>query len=37
VGHGADVDLAVLEKVIKLGVDTLRSTAAEKNWPVSAQ
>ena len=33
----ADVDLGVLEKVIKLGVETLRSIAAEKNWPVSAQ
>ena len=33
----ADVDLEVLEKVIKLGVGSLRFLAAEKNWPVSAQ
>ena len=32
----ADIDLDVLEKVIKLGVSTLKKTAAEKNWPVSA-
>jgi hypothetical protein len=31
----ADVDLGVLEKLIKLGVSTLKKTAAEKNWPVS--
>lgn len=31
----ADIDLGVLEKVIKLGVSTLKKTAAEKNWPVS--
>ena len=31
----ADIDLAVLEKLIKLGVSTLKKTAAEKNWPVS--
>src|SRR6185503_19300345 len=30
-----DVDLAVLEKLIKLGVATLKKEAAEKNWPVS--
>ena len=32
----ADIDLGVLEKVIELGVSTLKKTAAEKNWPVSA-
>ncbi len=32
----ADVDLAILEKLIKLGVTTLKKIAAEKNWPVSA-
>ena len=31
----ADIDLSVLEKLIKLGVSTLKKTAAEKNWPVS--
>ena len=31
----ADIDLDVLEKLIKLGVSTLKKTAAEKNWPVS--
>jgi len=32
----ADVDVSVLERVIKLGVKTLEKTAAEKSWPVSA-
>jgi hypothetical protein len=32
----ADIDLGVLEKLIQLGVSTLKKTAAEKNWPVSA-
>jgi len=32
----ADVDLVVLEKLVKLGVSTLKKTATEKNWPVSA-
>jgi len=32
----ADVDLAVLEDVIKVGVQNLKNMAAEKNWPVSA-
>jgi hypothetical protein len=31
----ADIDLGVLEKLIQLGVSTLKKTAAEKNWPVS--
>jgi len=31
----ADIDLGVLEKLIKLGVSTLKKTAAEKNWPVN--
>jgi hypothetical protein len=31
----ADVDLDVLEKLIKLGVSSLKKMAAEKNWPVS--
>jgi hypothetical protein len=32
----ADVDLGVLENVIKLGVTNMKKKAAEKNWPVSA-
>ena len=32
----ADTDLGVLEKLIILGVSTLKKTAAKKNWPVSA-
>jgi hypothetical protein len=32
----ADIDLGVLEKLIELGVSTLKKTAAEKRWPVSA-
>jgi hypothetical protein len=32
----ADVDLAVLEDVIKVGVTNLKKMAAEKKWPVSA-
>jgi hypothetical protein len=32
----ADIDLSVLEKLIQLGAATLKKTAAEKNWPVSA-
>jgi hypothetical protein len=31
----ADVDLDVLEELIKLGVSTLKKTAAEKSWPIS--
>ena len=33
----ADVDLAVLEDVIKVGVRNLKEMAAEKKWPVSAK
>ena len=33
----ADVDLAVLEQINKLGVGSLRSLAPEKNRPVRAQ
>jgi hypothetical protein len=32
----ADVDLDVLEKLITLGVSTLKKMAADRNWPVSA-
>jgi hypothetical protein len=32
----ADVDLEVLEKLIELGVSTLKKVAEEKDWPVSA-
>ena len=32
----ADVDLGVLEDVVKLGVKNLKKKAAENNWPVSA-
>jgi len=33
----ADINLGVLEKLIKLGVSTLKKRAAEKQWPVSAR
>ena len=32
----SDVDLNVLEEIVKLGVVTLKNTAAKKDWPVSA-
>jgi hypothetical protein len=32
----SDVDPDVLEEIVKLGVVTLKKTAAEKDWPVSA-
>ena len=32
----ADVDIAVLEDVIKAGVRNMKKLAAEKKWPVSA-